>query len=470
MMTRCHMKLNAFLIAFLISSPVYSGSIEVTQWIPWKILIERIEGARYESRSQQDEYLLQVGEFNPKLYDLEFSISGSNPVISINENGLDLELFIGGSLSVSKIVIDQLITREFNGNIIQVHVKADCSGPAISIRKLAGQGKFHFIKVKNRWHPEIKTVNLTLNPSDWDMSQITCQGIGGIGEELTKQIQEALRNPNSFSELMKTSIKEIVDVNLSKAWDEITKSASQDLMVKEMLKPDSKGISLIGEIKIASSRVEKMPSIRSELLSDNSPQLILSNKGFEALLEDQYFSISSKKKNLQEFAGFRELMSSKVAQFFVWPDLRRFPSNNPFYLSMIPSESRLILKQENADSWNAQINSNGRVSTLIGGSEIEYLYLGVTYSTSFSVDVNNGEMKLQNSSANLSLAWSYGFLYQLLYKPNPKISTKILKNAVQDSLSNQTITRKLPILNIDDKEWILQNWKQENDFITMDWQ
>lgn len=469
MMTRCHTRYCAFLVSLFISLPSYSGTVEAAQWIPWKVLVDEFRGQIYTVDEVRDEYQLQIGELTAKLSDVSVRASGSNLEVRFNDQGLETSLSLEGSLSLSGIIVDQIITREFNGNIIQVHVKAQCSGLGINIKKMFAEGNFLYKQNSTKWVPEIDLLSLELSPNDWSVTTLTCSGIGGIGEEISKEIQKALKDPNLFSPLLVSLIKQESSKLINKLWEDVITSAGEDLVIKKMHRPDLNGLTIIGDLVIASARVEKAPRLENEKFSDNHPQLILSKKGFEALMEDQYLKISSSRWNLQDIKGFKDLMASRVVQYFVWPDLRRFSSQTPFYLSMIPNESRLILSSSGLNSWQAQVNSNGRIITSIGGSEIEYIYLGISYSTNLSVEIDNGEIILKNSNAEINMAWSYGLLYQILYKPNQKISTKILKSAVKDALSNRTITSKLPSLTIAEKEWVLQNWQQEENLITMDW-
>jgi hypothetical protein len=152
----------------------------------------------------------------------------------------------------------------------------------------------------------------------------------------------------------------------------------------------------------------------------------------------------------------------------VWPDLRRFSSGTPFYFSTIPAQSQLEL-QGSAGNYQTYFNTNAVLQTVMGGSPIDYLQMGLGVQTTLNVQVNQGELLLQTGSAKLSMAWSFGLLYQMLFKPVNRIATDVMISSMNSMFSNQKSSYKLPAITIENKELKLQNWKQNKDVITMDW-
>ena len=465
-MTRCR---NLLLASLIISAPAFSGTIEVAQWIPWSFVSQEIISTPIEVAINEARYGLEIQELRPTAHNLSININGAVSELIFNQNGMAATKKLSAEISMSSLFIDQILRREFNGNIIEVHLQAKCTPIRISIQELQAKTAATYIRESNYWRPELNEVQMSIPQNAWSVSDFSCSGIGGVGEEVATQIKSALNNPSLFNGLMKSWLGEEVRKVFISSWNSLLMSTGKDIKVTGMARPDEKGLMVYGEIPTKTTRSASLPQINTTTLSTQNPQFILSDKGFETLLEDKFLAMAPQKYNLQKVDGFAKLMKSKMTQYFVWPDLRRFSSSTPFYLSSYTDQSLLTLKAESANQWTAYLNSNGVLQTEIGGSPIDYINFGMTVSTKMSVTVTDSKIKISNGSSELGLKWSYGLLYQMLYRPNNRIAVDILKGAINQFFSNQTVIQDLPVIRIDERELKLQNWSQHNNLITMDW-
>lgn len=162
-------------------------------------------------------------------------------------------------------------------------------------------------------------------------------------------------------------------------------------------------------------------------------------------------------------------MSSRTKQFFVWPDLMRFPKNNPFYFSSLPQQSQLSMVKTGDGVYQTWFNSNAVVSTIMGGAPIDYLQLGIGLETDLKVSVIDGNLHLRTGRGRITMAWAYGLIYSMIFNPNRRIAHDILMSAMNGMLNDLSAVQELPVIKVDDLELKLQNFKETNNIITMDW-
>lgn len=466
-MTRC---LNALALSIaLFPFTTSAGTIEVAQWIPWEFAAKEIFNQPLSIAVQESELEMNFSELTPRLMGVNIKVKGELKNLSFSSSGISADQTFSAEISVNKIRIDQLITRDFNGNQIQIHLKADCSPLTISVPVINSAVESTFVKEAARWQPELSALSLSIPDNSWNLSSFTCSGIGGVGEEIAATITSALKNPQSFAPMIKEMIGSEMGKVISEGWMTLLQSTGSELTITGMEKPSDKGFLVYASLDIKNNRNVSLPKPDDSKLSATNPQLVFSSAGFEALLEDKFMQMAPQKFNLQTVPAFSSLMKSRTKQYFAWPDLRRFPSDTPFLLSTFTHQSQLRLKPAANGKWHANLNANGVLETLIGGSPIDYIQFGIGVATEMSIKVVDGKLLMASGVSQLELAWSYGFLYQLIYRPNTRIAIDIFKSSLNQFFTNQKVEETLPSLNFQNHDWKLQNWKQQNDIITMDW-
>lgn len=466
-MTRC---LNALLVSIaLFPFTTSAGTIEVAQWIPWEFISREIYKQPLNIAIQESELQMNFSELTPKLQGVKIDIKGELKNLSFSSSGINSSQAFSADIQVDKIIIDQLILREFNGNQIQIHLKAECSPLSISIPVLNTFSDSEFVQESARWQPLITEIGINIPANSWIVSPITCSGIGGVGGEISAALTSALRDPEAFSPMIKTMVSDELKKVFRDGWENLLIATGSDLTVTGMGKPGDTGFLVYAELNIKNNKKVLLDKPDESLLSVKTPQLVFSSRGFEALLEDKFMDMAPQKFNLQEVPAFASLMKSRTKQYFAWPDLRRFPTSTPFLLSTHTTQSQLRLSPKPNGKWQTNLNANGVLETVIGGSPIDYINFGIGVAAEMSIKVTDGKLQMVSGVSQLELAWNYGFLYQMIYRPNPRIALDIFKSSLNQFFTNQSVEEVLPALNFQNHEWKLQNWKQQNEIITMDW-
>lgn len=466
-MTRC---LNALLVSIVLFPLTTSaGTIEVAQWIPWEFVSNEIYKKPLAIAIQESELQMNFSELTPKLQGVNIDIKGELRNLTFNSSGINSTQSFSTVIQVDRIIIDQFIVREFNGNQIQIHLKAECEPMTISIPMLNTSAASEFVQEASRWQPELTDVGISIPDNSWNVSPVRCSGIGGVGEEISATLTRALKDPASFAPMIKSMLTSELRKVFKEGWDTLLLATGSDLTVTSMSKPGNAGFLVYAELNIKNNRKVLLAQPDESLLSARTPQLVLSALGFEALLEDKFMDLAPQKFNLQEVPAFAGLMKSRTKQYFAWPDLRRFPTNTPFLLSTHSTQSQLRLIAKPNGKWQANLNANGVLETTIGGAQIDYINFGIGVATEVSINVLDGKLQMASGASQLELAWNYGFLYQMIFRPNTRIAIDIFKSSLNQFFTNQSVEESLPVLHFQDREWKLQNWKQQNEIITMDW-
>lgn len=459
-MTRCLL----LLLCVFISQHAFSGQIEIAQWLPWKFIDRNFIPKTLDLTFSRNDLTFEAGEMRPRI-SFDVGIEGERRDVVFSDDGISASHVLRSRIFISKLSIDQTIVRVVNGNVFRVHIKAECDPFSIHVNEIQTRAQLQYKEEGNIWVPELSGFDLRIPV--WDLENIQCQGIGGVGNEVRTQLVGALSHPAMFRDLLKEVIAEKLSSYFYSSWDSLLASTGSDIEVSGMGHPSARGILIYAHIN--GSKNISLDNPDETLLSDEIPQLIFSEKGFGTLLKDKINDMIPKNYNLQNIRAFSKLMSSRFLQYFVWPDLSRFPSRTPFYFSTLPERSQLILKPASGNNYEASFNTTASLTTMIGSSAIEYLQLGLGMNTSLNVSVSDGQLKLKTAAAELSLAWSYGLLYQMIFRPKNRIATEVMLESVKSLFGHQSTSYELPGIKIDNKEFKLQNWKQTDEIITMDW-
>lgn len=459
-------RLALILSLIFISPNIQAGKIQVAQWVPWNFLEKEIFNIPVEVQVNEHSMNLIAGELRPKLSGITFNLNGNQRDLTLTHEGIYSSHELNAEIQIARLSLDQVVTREFNGNILQVRLRAECSPITVTVQKFIGETVFQFRETNQGWLPQFSDSGLIIPAGSWNISSFTCSGIGGIGEEIRTSIRESLKNPAVFRDLMNSWLAVKVNQMVMNGWNYL--SQNEEFEISSIGKPNSEGVMVFGNLLIESKSDVLLPSLARLKLSQENPQLVISQEGLEKIVENQFLEKAPQNFNLQNIPAFRELMGSRVKQYFAWPDLRRFPSDAPFLLSTYKDQARLRLSRKGND-WRAQIMANGVIRTEIGQSPIDYILFGMGISTPVSVALDQGLLEVKNQSASLSIAWNYGLIYQLIFRPDNRIAIDILKNGLKGFFSHQKIQHKLPSLHLPDRTLYLGNWQEQEEFITMEW-
>ncbi|MBY0517330.1 MAG: hypothetical protein K2P81_10500, partial [Bacteriovoracaceae bacterium] len=409
---------------------------------------------------------------NPQVTGVDLFGSGSMSEINFSENHIvmmsnNLSLRVG----LKKLSFDQVIKKEISGNIILIKIKAQCENIKLTIP----QFKFE-LKAKNvvlgeaQWRPEIESSALRIPSKGWTLEPFHCSGLDGIDAQITELVRSNLTETAELNHFIEGWLASQLQSLWIESLDKIFKLNAQGMKITRIDAPRALGLVAVGEMPIKRNLEIRIREVQLDEVSSVKPQLVFSQEGFAAILEDNLWKQVPASYNLQNNASFKKLMNSRFLQSFVWPDLKRYPSNTPFYVMPDPENSALLLEKDNSNNLRLHMRALGTLQTTIQYAQITYLNWDLNLTAPLSLTLNQGDLSLKTGNATSSLNWYFSPFYSLLYKPEPKIDTSVMEPSIRGLFENVSVIQKLPSLNFNNREYKLNQLRQTNDLITMDWQ
>jgi hypothetical protein len=459
-----------FIVNLMLSQPSIGGSLRAAQWLPWTFISQTWSNQSFEFEHHENQIDLSWQDLNPRLKDVQLQITGQLGETQFNRLGLQTQgLDMTASLDIGELNVNQIVKIELNGNIISVRVEARCSGIRITIPRFQARASAVFVKERNYWRPELDGLDLSIPQAGWEVSTPRCTGLGGVGELITNRVTLALQDPQTLTPFLREWLAPQIQLVWNDLWQKLLDLSSNQLTILSMENPSDKGVLLLAELPLKTSRVVPLPLIREENLSPHLPQLVFSKASLEAILEDRLLALIPQNYDLRQIEGFRTLQSSRLLQTFVWPDLRRFSGNTPFYVVARPSDSTLSLTPSQNTDWQASLRVLGAVRTFVGLSPINYLDWGLSLQTKLTLRVDQSILTIKTAQPTTKMTMHFSGLYFLVYRPNQKLSSSIVQDAVQGFFKPTTVQEELPVLRWNERSWKLQNLERRTDLITMDW-
>lgn len=459
-----------FVIILLLSLPSVAGSLRVAQWLPWSFVSQTWSDQSFQFDHFENQIDLNWQDIKPQLKNVRLQMAGQLGVTQFNRHGLQtMGLDMNASLSVGELIVDQIIKLELNGNIISVRLEARCSSLQVTIPRFTTKASALFMKERNFWRPELDDLEVLIPQTGWALSPVTCTGAGGVGEFISERITQALLDPQTLTPFLRDWLAPQIQISWNNLWETLLNSSADQLTILAMETPSDKGVLLLAELPLQTNREVPLPLIQEEALSAQMPQLVFSQASLEAIMEDRLLAMIPQNYNLREIKEFRSLQNSRLLQSFVWPDLRRFPTNTPFYVVANPQNSALSLQSSPNGQWQASMRVMGSVQTFINHSLINYLDWGLSLQTELSLQVEGSLFTIKTARPVTRMAIHFSGLYFLIYRPNPKLSSSIVQDAVKGFFKPTTIHQELPVLRWNERSWKLQNLQQHKTLITMDW-
>ncbi|MES2526341.1 MAG: hypothetical protein V4598_04615 [Bdellovibrionota bacterium] len=454
------------LLCALFSLPTHAGSVEFAQWIPWSFLSQEMKKKELFVQETEPSVRLNLGELKPELKNVELEVAGALDQLEFTNQSVSLSAEAGLTLILGEIKVDQMIVREFGGNVLQVQIKANCGRATISLPHIFLDSLFA-MKAENKYLPSLHDLNIQIPDGSWSVSPIRCSGLSGIGAEIETTLNQSLKNPAVFTSLIKDWVSPLLDEWIRNQWLSVNSSEGQwaGLTIDP---PNDKGFLVRGNISLTGNDEVFLPENFGENIQSPTPRFYLSRAGFQTLIQDRLRSLLPKMYDLRENDSFRKLLKSRIMQYLVWPDLRRFNSSTPFVLKNDPNSLLLSLAQDQA-GWKADLSGRGSLMTVIGGSPIDYIVYSMSLNLPVKMELKSGDLYFSTGKATAKLAWSFSYFYQLIYKPDNRIPLSLLTNALSGIASDRKEKVALPQFSTGNRDYMLSNLRTEDQLVTMDW-
>jgi hypothetical protein len=196
------------------------------------------------------------------------------------------------------------------------------------------------------------------------------------------------------------------------------------------------------QLPITDATLASLPQDRPVLLG--GLELIEAVVGTELASREDYFTM-----DLQTVAGFRKLMKSRLAQFFVWKDLMNYPKTNPFYLRIQNPRTVTLTQDGTTGVLKTTVGINGVIQSYRGETWWNYVLIGGKVDASIKVSLNDGVMSYGTTLKEPVVTMNYGAEYLSRYGKASKIPKSRLTSGLAGQPENLKGSLKFDDISLD---------------------
>lgn len=448
-MTRLVRLRSTVFLALLIGVNASSGaalasatqpSFQAKLHVPWTLLQSRAQSA-VEGQSLSGDLpdrVVTAAGLDWHLQGLHVDAQTTRALATLGAASADFSFpKVATTLSIQKISVDQVITREIEGVTVDIHVVATC-GPLL-LKQDAAAGALHFALDWTSGSPLVRLSGLDLNwPSgSWSSPEIPCEGPGGMAETMRTEILNQLRDAEAFKPLLSSFLQEGVQPRLQSILDKvrqpISASSGKGKVEFQIGVLEAVPTGILANIESgANAKTIPMTAATLQSLPQDRPSMLGGLEMLEAVVANElaaredYFTI-----DLQKVSAFRSLMKSRFLQFFVWKDLFNYKKSSPFYLRIHNPHTLALTQATTTGALETKVTLNVVMQSYRDDKWWSYVMLNGTAKASISLALENGNLKYATTTSEPDVAIGYAPEYIARYGKPSSLPGGRLRSALQ---------------------------------------
>jgi len=194
-----------------------ASSFEAKLHVPWTLLQSRAQTAIEGQNLSGDvaDRTINAAGLDWHLTGIHVDATTNQAKAAIGQTTADFTFpGVATIVSIQKISVDQVITREVDGVTLNIHVQATC-GP-LALRQDAAQGALHFGVDWSTGSPVVALNSLDLNwaAGTWTSNDIICDGPSGMGETMKTEILNQMKDASAFKPMLASFLQDGVQPRL----------------------------------------------------------------------------------------------------------------------------------------------------------------------------------------------------------------------------------------------------------------
>lgn len=382
------------------------------------------------------------------------------PNLQDSQTALELSsLNLQALLTIGDVSVDHIVEREVGGIVGRFRLQAQCKNVQLEMK--AGRGDFAVILTPNVGSVtaggEIQAVRLGWAPDAWVVSSMQCAGAEGFDVILKEEIQKMAQDSESFVAPHKEFLRASVQAELDKIQFDF--SGSKQLVmsrpdIKVMMSVDqlkdlgSQGLKVTGHFIVDFNRAPasemKVLTLSGESSTSGGLASLRLPKDFikETVKRSYAPNTWMHQFNSDKISGFVSLMRSRFLQFFVWPELMKYPKNSNFRFDVYSNKNLNIqgqgldLQMQGSIYTQMQSPQNGRLAP--------FMDFTVPMKTQIKLQVQNGIFTADLGTPTLSLNAQWNPAYLASHRVSQNFSAGTIQSRIIEALAGQKITTVLP--------------------------
>ncbi len=386
-------------------------------------------------------------------------IATAQEEVELISRKLDAELVLG------EISLDHIVTKTVGGVVGKFRIQARCQN--IVLKLMPESGAFSV-----RLRPSmgvvavgasVKDVDFSWAPGSWTFDDPQCEGVEGFSDLLKREIDRI----NNDSELFMKTNREILRSYLQAYLDKITVDLSgsrqifsgrSDIRLKmqiqdyQDLKQDgirTRGVIVIDFLNSPDQEIKYL-HLDQERSGDSNQAQVRLPSGFIKEFFDRAYAENSWNHRIfsDQLPGFKSLMHSRFAQFFVWPEMLKFPKSSKFIFDL-SSRSNPSLKGEGL-SYFIETFLDAKMWAPREDAYVPFMKMNIPFRSHLTFRVAEGNLlvDLKKSFLKISALWEPSYIQN--YSPYRRFASTTIRNQVLEGLESRSITFELPKIPIAD--------------------
>jgi len=386
--------------------------------------------------------------------------------VANQEVGFELE-WVNPSLRVSSLHLDDVISRNVGGHNVELHIVGKCSGLQVEIPDSVWRAKG---RMRWNWAQsgfELNWQDFQFSPTGSSQPEFrmgNCQGPSGLREAVQAAVESSLRDASWLQVVLRDSMLGYAQSSLASLQSELMRSRKVALTKgidlewqPEVLQVSGRGLLRVqGQFvvqkltKVAHSRTLLSTYSQGQLEQSRESGFLLPKDVVPELLRFLYelgelrYRTSSDKIN-----SFKSLMSQRLLQLFVWPDLMSFKKDTAFVFDIFSAQMPKV-------DHGVALKSGGvayPVETLVGlnqwafwGREyVPYVDFSGRLNGHLEAKVQGQKLTLKVLPDSLDLRQSFRREMSARRVVNPWMAMSLIESSVGSYLTENTLSVDLPV-------------------------
>lgn len=447
---------------------VYESAI----FVPWQFLSDSVTQA--ELQNGRSQLAFDLGPVTIEAEDIPINLSNIHVSVDTilkntgSQNGETLWLAeqMNTQIQVSGFTIEKYMEQWVGGVKARIHLKATCSPFDMQQSGAQMQMSWGWTSQATRLQAALSSLDLFWPPGSWQIGEIHCEGPKGFADVIQAEIKKQLSNPDMILPTLKRHMEEHFNSKIASALEQYRKpqwlfNDLQTALVMEMTGIESvveKGLVFKGKVEVQRLQSSTTQAPREDLvpldvertikgINASFPALMLPGVALESLIADMAENRVAV-YDLNRFSGFNGLMQSRFKQWFVWPDLMKYPKNAFFSVT-----SRVDGRPEIRYTQDHRMYVQGYVDSWIysqrEGKNWRYVDMRSGFAAWVYPDVSKGFLRLSFAGQNLNSAARMSPDYVSRFRPSTRIDVRTIEKSIKKADFFQGVTMELPSLEME---------------------
>jgi hypothetical protein len=421
------------------------------------------------------------------LFGISTEITNLNTTSVTIDSGKKWQLSATGmqaEIDVGRIDANQVIDQVVNGVRLRLRLNASCSGIRVILAPNVASAMIDLSLSLQNGAPLLNVDKLSLSwpQNAWQVVPFSCTGAAGFDQAVTTQVTQFLSSPATFQVLLQAHMQANLNnkflstmagffsgINID------TKRSDFSVFAKAIsFSAITGGYQLLGKVNFLLPFVapgqtlqESLPPLPVSMVvgTVTNAFITLPDSILQKLLTHiQDTQILNRAFTSNEVPPLTGLLNSRFQQFFVFPDLMKFPKKSVFNFVAGILNPITLVNLSTSRSSKTSINSNPGFDAKLSGvaiiqaqapmkgqsnaSYIPYVNFATQVKSDVNINITDSQLSFVMNNASVKIKTSWDQDYVSLYKPDQRIWTSLIAGKIKGTLVKKPLTYQLPFLNL----------------------